>query len=177
MFYISDSQKKVLTVWALIGLIIFLLVVLITIVSPKPKNIKEEEKITANNSNLVINRSRYYTVKNAITKYYSYVNMEDYNSVLNILDKKYKEENNIEINNIKDFLTDTKLDISYQSKVMCLKDMKDGIYTFVIEGEEISANTGVSIKEKYYEITLDGNKTILWLKPIDKAFYKEVCNG
>ena len=103
--------------------------------------------------------------------------MEDYNSVLNILDKKYKEENNIEINNIKDFLTDTKLDISYQSKVMCLKDMKDGIYTYVIEGEEISANTGVSIKEKYYEITLDGNKTIFWLKPIDKAFYKEVCNG
>ena len=95
MFYISDSQKKVLTVWALIGLIIFLLVVLIAIVSPKQKNIKEEEKITANNSNLVINRSRYYTVKNAITKYYSYVNMEDYNSVLNILDKKYKEENNI----------------------------------------------------------------------------------
>lgn len=47
MFYISDSQKKVLTVWALIGLIIFLLVVLIAIVSPKQKNIKEEEKITA----------------------------------------------------------------------------------------------------------------------------------
>lgn len=176
MFNISASQKKVLTIWAILGIIILLAVILIAIFTPVEKK-EQEETITATNSNKVIDRSRYYTVKNAITKYYSYINMHDYESVLQILDESYIKDNNLNKDNVKSFLAITDVSTSYQSKIMCLKDIKDGVYSFVIEGEEISANTGSFISEKYYQVVLDGNALAFSLKPIDKIFYDEVCNG
>ncbi len=176
MFSINESQKKVLTIWAIIGIVILLAVIIIAIFTPVEKK-EQEENITATNSNKIIDRSRYYTVKNAITKYYSYINMHDYESVLQILDESYIRDNDLNKENIKKVLPQSDLSISYQSRIMCLKDIKDGVYSFSVEGEEISANTGSLINEKYYEIVLDGNTSAFSLKPIDKTIYEEVCNG
>lgn len=177
MFYISESQKKVLTGWAIIGIVILVAVFVVAIFTVKEKNEKTETGITAANSKKVIDRSRYYTVKNAITKYYSFVNMKDYDSVLKILDSNYVKDNNIDANNIKSFLTDTDVSLSYDSKIMCLKNSNKGVYTFVIDGNEISANTGVLVAKKYYEIVMDGNNSTFSLKPIEENIYNEVCNG
>lgn len=177
MFNISESQKKVLIAWAIIGVVILALVTIVAINTVQNKSTKEEEGLTAPNSKKIIDRSRYYTVKNAITKYYSYINMGDYESVLTILENNYVKDNNIDVSNVKNFLTDTKMQISYDSRIMCLKSFNDGAYTFVIDGDEISANTGVLINKKHYEITLDGNNSTYSLKPIEENIYNEVCNG
>lgn len=176
MLNLSDSEKKVLTVWAIIGIIILLIVLLFGLKKDRTKK-EEIENITANGSNYLIDHSRYYTVKNAITKYYSFLNADDYDSVLKILHEKYIKENNITTNNILDFLTDSDVQLSYKSKKMCLKSIKSGVYTFVSEGEEISANTGKYISDKYYEVILDGNTSLFSIKPIEKSTFEGVCNG
>lgn len=178
MFNISESQKKVLTGWIIIGIVILILVSIVAVVTVKEKSGKEDdERLTSNNSKKIIDRSRYYTVKNAITKYYSFVNMKDYDSVLKIFDEEYKKKNNINESNVKEFLTDTVTTLSYDSRIICLKNNDKGVYTFVVDGDEISANTGTIINRKYYEITMDGNNSTFYLYPIDESSYNEVCNG
>lgn len=178
MLNISESQKKVLTGWIIVGVIILILVSVVAVLTVKEKSEKDvKEKLTATNSNKIINRSRYYTIKNAITKYYSFINMKDYASVLKIIDNDYKKKNNINESNVKDFLTDTKTTLSYDSRIICLKNNEKGVYTFVVDGDEISANTGAVINRKYYEITMDGNNSTFYLYPIDESSYNEVCNG
>ncbi|MCH5167615.1 MAG: hypothetical protein J1F35_06995 [Erysipelotrichales bacterium] len=175
MFNISESQKKVLSIWAIIACLIFALVILLAITVKREKE-NVYESITAKNSNELIDRNRYYTIKSAITKYYSYLNMKDYDAVLKILDENYKDKNNITKNNLKNYLTDTDKQLSYESKVMCLKSIKKGVYTFVTEGTEIASNTGDKIGDKYYQITMNGNTSLFSLMPIDKSTYQEVCN-
>lgn len=177
MLNVSESQKKVLIAWAFLGIIILVLVSIVAISTVHEKEVKEDEGITLLNSKKVIDRSRYYTVKNAITKYYSYVNMKDFDSVLKILDSKYIEDNKISVDNLKDYITDSNINLSYDSKIMCLKDSNKGVYTFVVDGDEISANTGKFVEKKQYEIIMDGNNSTFSLKPIDKSQYDEVCNG
>lgn len=176
MLSLSDSEKKVLIAWAIVGIIILLIVLLFGLKKEKTKQ-EEIDNITANGSNYLIDHSRYYTVKNAIAKYYSFLNVDDYDSALKILSEKYVKDNNITTNNITDFLTNTDVQLSYQSKRMCLKSIKSGVYTFVSEGEEISANTGKFIGDKYYEVVLDGNTSLFSIKPIESSTFEGVCNG
>ena len=175
MFNISESQKKVLSIWAISACLIFALVILLAITIKHEKE-SEVPSITAKDSKVLLDRNRYYTIKSAITKYYSYLNMKDYEAVLKILDKNYKDKNDITETNLDEYLTDTDKQLSYQSKVMCLKSVKKGVYTFVTEGTEIASNTGTEIGEKYYQVTLDGNTSLFSLMPVDKKDYQEVCN-
>lgn len=178
MFNISESQKKVLSFWAILGVILLILVVFLAIIIKRESDAKEElfNNMTAKDSNKLIDRNRYYTVKGAINKYYSYLNMQDYDSVITILDKNYVNSNNITKNNVKKHLTDTELQLSYETKVMCLKSINKGVYIFVVEGNEISMNKGTFISNKYYQVIMDGNTSIFSLLPIDKSTYEEVCN-
>ena len=174
MFNISESQKKVLGIWAIIAVIVFSLVILIA-VTIRREDKELIENITAKDSKMLVDRNRYYTVKNAITKYYSFINMKDYDAVLKILDESYIKTNNITKENIDEFITND-VQISYQSRVMCLKSAKNGIYTFVTDGSEISANKGEFISDQYYQVKLDGNSSLFSILPIDKTIYDEVCN-
>lgn len=176
MLNLSDSEKKVLAVWAVVGIIILLVAILFGLKHEQTKK-EEIDKITANGSNYIIDRNRYYTVKSAITKFYSFINSKDKASILKILNEKYVEENKINVDNIWDFIPENDTLLSYQSKKMCLKSLKSGVYTFVSEGEEIGANTGKFIEDKYYEIVLDGNSSLFSIKPIDETTFEGVCNG
>lgn len=175
MLNLSDSEKKVLTAWAIVGIIILLIVLLFGL--KKDQTQKEEiENITAKGSKYVIDRNRYYTVKNALTKFYSFINLKDHESVLKILDAKYVSDNKINQDNISEYIPKSDIQLSYETKRMCLKSLKSGVYTFVSEGEEISATTGKRIRESYYEVVLDGNTSLFSVKPIDSRTFEGVCN-
>lgn len=176
MLKLSDSERKVLIAWAIIGIIILLIVILFGLKKDRTKK-EEMDSITANGNNYLIDRNRYYTVKNAIAKFYSFLNTKDYDAALKILNEKYINDNKIDLNNIKEFITESEIQLSYNSKRMCLKSIKSGVYTFVSEGTEISANTGNFISDKYYEVVLDGNSSLFSIKPIDSSTFEGVCNG
>lgn len=176
MLNLSDSEKKVLIAWAIVGIIILLIVLLFGLKQDRTKK-EEIDNITAKGNNYLIDRNRYYTVKNAITKFYSFINSQDYDATLKILNEKYVNDNKITIKNIDEFITESDVQLSYQTKKMCLKSVKSGVYTFVSEGEEISANTGKYIGDKYYEVVLDGNTSLFSIKPIESSIFEGVCNG
>ncbi len=175
MFKVSESERKVLVIWAVLGIIIFMLVLLLCF--KKSENNEEAMKITADNSNYIVDYNRYYTVKNAITKFYSFINAKDNESIYKILNEKYIKEYDITEDSVMDYFTETEDSLSYQSARMCLKSVKDGVYSFVIEGVEIKANTGEEINDMYYEVVLDGNTSLFSIKPIDNDDFEGVCNG
>lgn len=175
MFKLSESERKVLVFWAVFGIIIFMLVLLIFF--KKNDNNKEEiNKITKENSNYIIDHNRYYTVKNAITKFYSFINAKNNEAIYKILNEKYIKENAITEDNVMDYLTEADIILAYQSGKMCLKSAKKGVYHFVIEGVEIKANTGDEIHDMYYEIVLDGNTSLFNIKPIESDEFAGVCH-
>lgn len=176
MFKVSESEKKVLVLWAVLGIIIFMLVLLLFF--KKNEDNKEDiSKITAEDSNYVIDHNRYYTVKNAITKFYSFLNAKDNEAIFKILNENYIKENSLNEDNVMDYFTEADVSLAYQSGKLCLKSVKKGVYDFVIEGVEIKANTGEEIHDMYYEIVLDGNTSLFNIKPIDVDEFEGVCNG
>ena len=89
---ISETERKVLIIWLIIGVLVFLAVVLINI---KPKTSKTEQPNTTPGENHVSDRIRYYTVKNAINKYYSYKNISDYDLIKTAVDN-FDDKNVVE---------------------------------------------------------------------------------
>lgn len=174
MFKISENERKVLIVWLIIGLIIFLCVLFINI---RHKNKEKAEPITTPGTNYVNNRSRYYTVKNAINKYYSYKNAKDYDAVLKILSEDYIKNNRIDKDTITTYIGESTSYLSYDTGLMCLKSAKDGVYTYVVEGVEIMMNTGKELDKLYYEITLDGNTFLFSITPINESDFGGACNA
>lgn len=173
---LTEQEIKVLSAWAIFGLIVLLLVIFINV-----KNNKKEkdiiENITAINSNRLIDRNRYYTVNSAITKYYSFLNLKDYENILKILNEKYIKTNNINKENVKNYLPNHDKNLSFKPGVMCVKSVKNGVYAYTIEGYNLAQNTGERLDKIYYQVVLDGNASVFDLMPINEDSYKEACNG
>lgn len=170
---ISETERKVLIVWLIIGVLIFIAIVLINV---KPKTNESKKPNTQPGENHVSDRFRYYTVKNAINKYYSYKNASDYDSVLKILDASYVEENHIDEDTITTFIGESDSLLTFDTGVMCLKSYNSGVYVYVVEGYEETMTTGETKNKMYYQVTLDGNTSLFSLLPISESIYGGVCN-
>lgn len=171
---ISETERKVLIIWLIIGVLVFLAVVLINI---KPKISKIELPSTKPGENHVSDRIRYYTVKNAINKYYSYKNVSDYDSVIKILDSSYVEKNHIDEDTVTTFIGESDNMMTFETGIMCLKSVKAGVYVYVVEGNEVTMSTGEEKNKMYYQVTLDGNTSLFSVLPISEEIYGGVCNG
>lgn len=171
---ISETERKVLIIWLIIGVLVFLAVVLISI---KPKTNKTEQPNTTPGENHVSDRVRYYTVKNAINKYYSYKNISDYDSVIKILDSNYVEDNHIDKDTITTFIGNSDSLMTFDTGIMCLKSFKSGVYVYVVEGHEVTMSTGEEKDKVYYQVTLDGDTSLFSILPISESTYGGVCNG
>lgn len=170
---LSLEERKVLLIWSVIGFIIFLVAVFFKIFIVNDIELKKYDT----NYTIVKDYSRYYTVNSAITKYYAFINSKNYKSVINILDSKYVEDNKINAENINNFITISDIAISYKPGIMCSKDIKKGITSYLVEGTEAGMNNAKEIGKVYYEVILDGNNLIFSLKPISEENYGGNCNG
>lgn len=174
MFKISENERKTLIAWLIVGLIIFLCVLFINI---RHFTKEKTENITTPGTNYINNRSRYYTVKNAINKYYSYKNAKDYDAVLKILSEDYIKNNHIDKETITTYIGESSSYLTFDTGIMCLKSAKNGVYTYVVEGVDVIMNTGEEKYPNYYEVTLDGNTFLFSIMPITESDFGGVCNG
>lgn len=176
MIKLSETERKTLLVWAIVALIVFLIVLLVA--SKQVRNKQErEENLVAPGTREVLDRSRYYTIKGALEKYYSYINMKDKDAVVKILSSKYVKENKITKNNVDKFVKFEDFSKTIKTNIICLKTSKKGIYTFAVSGVEINRNTNEKKEDVYYEVELDGNTSLFSVKPITEKNYSEVCHG
>lgn len=175
---LTVQEKKVLSFWGIALLILIIGLSIFSILFPEKgilayfrKNKNVEYKYAE-----VSNFSRYSTVTTAIEKYYSFINMKDYNSVLKILDEDYIKEKNITSTNIKNNIYIPDGLVSFNPGIMYGKS-KNGIMTYLVEGTVENFSTGEIIKKEYLKVILDGNTFHFSVRPIDEKEYKEVSNG
>lgn len=92
---LSNQEKKVLSFWG-IGLIVFILIIMIINYFFPIKNLIYQLSNHEGNKNtkyrLVDDYTRYSTVSGAIEKFYSFINMKEYDSAIKILDEEYVKE-------------------------------------------------------------------------------------
>lgn len=173
---LSDGEKKTLLAWFIVAAIFLLILIVIKIINPD-FTFKKKTDYSKNQYSIVTDYNRYYTVSNAINKYYSFINAHEYESVYHILDEEYTKEKNVDKDTVINIISDATKALSYQSRLMCYKDIADGITSYLIKGEEVFMNSLDVNKTIYYEVILDGNNFHFSLKPIEEDFFGGNCNG
>ena len=175
---LNEQEKKVLTFWG-IGLIVVIVLLLIINFFFPIKNIFDSFSNRSSNKDtkykLVDDFTRYSTVSAAIEKFYSFINMKDYDSAIKILDEEYVKENDINKDNLSSFIFMSDKFITYKSDIMYTKDTKGKVLYFV-RGDIISSNTGVKYNTQYLKVCLDGNTFHFSITPISEDTFKEVAH-
>lgn len=165
---LDKSERHTLIIWTIFGIIFLILVTLIQINIPENNipilNIKKTKYVS------VKDYSRYYTVKNALTKFYSYINTSNYQAVNNILDNKY----NINEENINEILGVNDENIEIVTHIIYEKKIKKGIISYLVTATEMNNTT--KIRDVYYEIILDGNNFLFKIKPLKLTEYAEAID-
>ena len=159
---LNDGEKKVLLFWIIAAAI---LITIFAVIEVK-KNFFDKYN---GNYTIVRDVNRYYTVNNAINKFYSYINSNDIDNALIIID-----DNNINKTNFTNYFNFNNKTISYVPNLMYEKDIKKGVKSYYVGGYNESLNTGEYISDAYYEVILDGNNFTFSIKKIDKELYEGV---
>ena len=174
---LNESEKKVLTFWAILAVVVVSGLLVFRIVAPEKFNkffgISNADKAYS----LVKDRTRYYTVFHAVNKYYNYSNAKDSESVIMVLNDKYKQEKNI--NNAGDIAWPDQYDadkLTYNARLMCQKKLDIGIYSFYVSGFESYMNKPGRLSNVYYEVILDDNNFTFNIRPIDEKTFGGECH-
>lgn len=174
---LNDSEKKVLSFWVILAVVIISGLLVFKLVAPdkfdKFFGLGEYDR----KYSLVTDRTRYYTVSNAIVKYYSYLNAKDSEAVFNIYNETYKTNKGINSPSNISFSEDAeKQNITFNARLMCKKKLDKGIYSFYVTGFESKANESGRLDNKYYEVILDDNKFVFSIQPIDEKTFGGECH-
>ncbi len=132
-----------------------------------------------NNINIVTSSSKFYTVSNCISRYISYLNAGDADSIYLLLDSSYKKKNNISINNVLDIIGGSNNFYSFQATKMYQEELDSNITKYYVKGyifvDDIDSSTN---RSNYYLIViLDTKNSTYSIIPYDgEMFDKEEYN-
>ncbi|MDD4705967.1 MAG: hypothetical protein PHS24_01965 [Bacilli bacterium] len=163
----------------IIVIIVFLIVLFSGLIlfeyrQPKPL-VEEKTKIS-----LVADYGRFFSINNATNKYISYLNKQDINSLMLLLNNKYKEKNNINSDNIlhKLSLLDINKEYVFEAQKMYNEKLSKNIIRYYIYGylnEDVMEEYHKPI-DYYLIIDLDINNMIFDVTPYDGKIFKGDIN-
>ncbi len=156
---------------------ILLAVISIFLVNFRNKNNQEENKENIKNKyNLVKDYSRFFTVNSCIYKYIVYLETKDYDNLFKILDQNYISKNNINENNLYDFVTKLDGNYSYVSKKMYYENLNDNYIRYYVYGYLYLETIDGSEKQGdyYYIVDLDMNNQLFSIMPYSGNIFNEV---
>lgn len=123
--------------------------------------------------------NNFFTVNGCITKYVEYLSKKNTTKLLEVLDKEYVKNNNINIDNIYSILPNLEEGMySFTSKMM-YKDDGNTIVNYYVYGylnKEI-IDSVLNKEDNYYMVKLDKNNMVYSIKPITISEFNEVKNG
>jgi len=141
---------------------------------------KEESNDLVNYENtsyqLLNDYSRFFTVNSCVYKYVQYLQKEDFESLFQVLDKKYVEDNGINQNNIYRFLPNLSNGIySYVSKKIYYEEIGKNYITYYVNGYVIQDTMDSSSEKQYYSfiVNLDTKNEIFSIAPYTGNIFKE----
>ena len=161
------KDKKVSSIIILITFILIILGIIVFI------------NINQNNNDdikLVDDYTTFFTIDGCINRYIGYISDGENNKLLNVLNKKYIEENNINQNNIIEIIDDLNIrnnNIIFKSLKMYEKNNSGKIEYYVfgkVYSEDID---GINyLKDYYVTVTVNKNKETFDITPYDGKVFK-----
>ena len=146
-------------------LVAIILVIVTVLVLTAIFNKVEENKETK--INIVTNYSNFYTVNSCLYRMVTYIYEKDQESLLLILNDKYKEENNIDENNVLNFFDSIEEDSTFVSKKMYYQNINKNITKYYVHGYieknqifDYDLTNKLEIKDVYYIVYLDSENKI-----------------
>lgn len=167
------AEKRTLIAWFIIGIVVVILIALFYY----EFEIKENNKDIDKNYTILTDINRYYTVRGAVIKYYSYISSKDYESVIKILDQDYVKENKLTVENINNIVTDTSEPINFSTRLICSKKIGKGKVSYLVAGFEEYMFSGNRMDSKYYKVILDGNNLVFSVTPIEEKEFGGECKN
>jgi len=174
---LNESEKKVLTFWGILAVIVISVLLVFRIVAPEKFNKFFGISVADKKYSLVTDRTRYYTVTNSINKYYAYTSSKDAEKIFAVLNPQYKEEkgytsaDKIALPEVKDYVQ-----LVYNARLMCQKRLDTSLYSFYVSGFESDSNESGRGKNAYYEVRLNDDNFTFDIRPIDEKTFGGECH-
>ena len=111
---------------------------------------------------LVNDYNRFYTVSSCVTKYLNTLSSNNVENILTILDKNYKEKNNITEDNIYNYINKVDDVYSFSPRKMYYKETNNYITKYYIYGtiEKSTINQSDEAKDYYIIVYLDSQNRL-----------------
>ena len=162
-------------------LLIIIVIILVCVVALLFLKEEDEEVIIKKEPiyNLVDDYSRFFTINSCVYKFINYNTAGKQEEIVNMLDSDYVESNNINKDNVYQFIEKLNGNYTFQaSKIYYEKNdetpIKYYVYGYIIE----ETMDGLGEKEDYYIIVnLDLTNNLFSVSPYDGSLFKEVNNG
>lgn len=157
-------------------IIIILILILVSIIGINVLNGKDnkntQEKITFK---LEDSYDKFFTIDSCVNKYIEFLTKKDVSSLLEVLNKKYIENNNITQNNLFNYIDNLDGIYSFTSKEIYTSNSNDIYYIYgFLNKENID---GIESKtKKFYLINVDEENSTFDIQPIKESRFLEVKN-
>lgn len=164
------KDKKTLT--AIIVAILAIIVVVINLIPEKESDEKSKPII-------VTSYSDFYTINSCLYRIVTYASAKDSESLLLVLNEKYKKENNITKNDVLNLFSDISENSTFVSEKMYYEDITDTISKYYVKGyvtnqllfdDEVIDN--IDKKTIYFVVYLDSLENIFSVEPYDGNIFE-----
>lgn len=143
---------------------------------------KKQENVVNSSSKakLLNNYSRFFTIESCMYRFISYIQDNQVDSLLKVLDEDYIEKNAINKDNVLEFVGSLEGFNTFTAKKIYYNDLNDNMIEYYVYGQIVSeaidtySYYGV---DRYYIVVMDTENMTYSVEPIDKSLFSEVSNG
>ena len=166
----KDNKTKILAIFLAIAAIAVVIIPMFF------KKTTEEE----NDILIVKNPSEFFTVNSCLYRTITYVYKNDIDSLLKVIDEKYKKNNNINKENVLELFPNIDNEVTFVSKEMYYEELNKDIKKYYVRGcvqSNIIHDFDIVEKEEdvdlYYIVMLNSEKQIFSVEPYDGKIFMD----
>lgn len=165
------KEKKDYTLLIIICVILLCIVVLLFLN-------REEKEVILNNEpkySLLKDYSRFFTVNSCVYKYITYLSSNKTDDLLKVLDEDFVEKNNINANNVYNYVNKLNGNYTFKSKKIYFEVGNEKVVEYLVYGYLIEdAIDGNGNKKDYYlKVNLDLENQLFSVAPYNGEIFKE----
>lgn len=161
-----DKNQKIALILLGIGLVIVLIIKIVSFYNNK--------ETIDNSIKIVTDQNKFFEVSSCIDKYITYSQTDDYDSLFNILNKEYVEQNNISKENIFNYIRKFDSNDIFSSRKMYYQQLDNSIYKYYVYGtyrQELIDGVGQS-QDYYFIVYLYTNNMTFSIEPYDGEIFE-----
>lgn len=164
------KDKKFIILLCIIVVIVIILIgiyIAILLNNKTSNNSFDNGKIVSTKFIEVENYNTFFSVNDAINNFYDLMTLNNSNLILDVLDPDFIVENNINDDNIKEFIINNKDDIYFYAKKMYQKGIGNTLYYFISGERHDYENSLIEINHVNLLIAVDVNSNSYFIREID----------